>query len=195
MAKEIPVERIRYTTATVNEVSLHLGQMVGMERKFDLAVHWQELPEEIPRRHLAVPLEQVTAAQLYPNLHDTGLLPHNVIIYDWKALDATRNGLNTIGQVSTFWIQIQNNDIKSFSLGFAREGKGGDTWCCTIYTNNESYFLDHLLHHVNLASAGRCVSFFVTFQTKFVETMHELDWAQFNEGDGAFALTLLERVL
>lgn len=199
LAKSVPVERVRYTTATENETSLHLGQKVGMQRKFDLAVHWQGLPKEIPDRRIEVPLKQAGSSKLYPDLIDAGLLPHNVVIFDWKALDATLEGLGTIEQVSDFWIQMQNDVIKAFSLGFARDSKDGNTWCCTIYTKEESCFLDNLSHHANIASERKCNVFFVTFQTNFVETLKGVDWAQFKDGDDDFALdfalTLLERVL
>lgn len=194
IAKEIKVERIRYTTATDNHQSLHIGEMVGMERKFDLAFYWHEKPNEITWRIAETSLKEVTSAELSPDLISSGLLPHNVVIYDWKALDATREGLDKIESTAKFWIQIENRIIKSFSLGFARDDKEGQMWCFTIYANDQAGFLTHFSHHLTKASEANCNVIFGIYQTNFVDTLYSFDWVQQIEDD-SMTLTLLERVL
>ncbi|MFW9944474.1 MAG: GNAT family N-acetyltransferase [Candidatus Sifarchaeia archaeon] len=199
-AIDLRLERIRYTSATVNVESLHLGEKVGMKRKFNLAVSWHANPGEIAWRSSTDPLKEVVSTQLHHNLVDSGLLPSNVIIHDWKALDATPDALDKIGQTARFWVQKQDDVIKSFSLGFIRDASGGPQWAFTIYASSESSFLDHLSHHVGMASENECTSMFGAFQEEFSDTFYDLDWAQHEEEEDdeegeEFALTLLERVL
>jgi N-acetylglutamate synthase-like GNAT family acetyltransferase len=199
-AIDLRLERIRYTSATVNVESLHLGEKVGMERKFDLAVSWHADPGEIAWRSSTDPIKEVVSTQLHHNLIDSGLLPYNIIICDWKALDATPEALDKIGQTARFWVQMENDEIKSFSLGFKHDASGGPQWAFTIYASSESGFLDHLSHHVEMASENKCTSMFGAFQKEFSDTFYNLDWAKHEEDEDdeegeEFALTLLERVL
>jgi GNAT superfamily N-acetyltransferase len=194
IAREIPVERIRYTTAIGNEKSLHLGETVGMKRKFDLAVHWQDRIDEISWKSSLRPIEEASLEELYPQLLEAALLPYNVLIYDWKALDVTREGLKKIGSLARFWTQTTQEKIDSFSLGFSHEDQSGPQWCFTIYAKDESLFLDQLSHHVKIASDSECKTFFMTYQTDFVDTFRSLDWVRPIE-DEEMALTLLEKTL
>jgi GNAT superfamily N-acetyltransferase len=194
VAKEVKVERIRYTTATDNHQSLHLGKMVGMERKFDLAFYWYENPDEISWRITEDSLKEASSSELFPALIDSGLLPRNVVIYDWKALDANQEGLENIETTAKFWIQTEDNRIKSFSLGFSRDEKSGQMWSFTIYSNDEAGFLTHLSHHLTKASETKCDLIFGIFQTDFVDTFYALDWVKRPE-EGDMTLTLLERIL
>jgi RimJ/RimL family protein N-acetyltransferase len=196
LARSIPVERIRYTTAVDNETSLHLAKGVGMKRRFSLAVHWQENPAEISWRISASPLLEVSADEVYQNLTNSMLLPFNTIIYDWKALDATPEGLAKIGSTAKFWVQKQADRVTSFSLGLIREAKSGPQWSFTIYASDESGFLQHLSHHLSMAVEKACTSIFVTFGTEYVNALHGMDWVKLEEDeDEDWALTLLERVL
>jgi ribosomal protein S18 acetylase RimI-like enzyme len=193
LAMEIPVERIRYTTAVGNETSLHLGNSIGMHRKFDLAVHWQDGIDEITWSSPVRPVKAVSAGDLYPQLLDSGLLPHDVVIYDWKALDASREGLEKIGALARFWTQTIGRDIVSFSLGFAREDQAEPQWCFTIYAMDDTSFLDQLSYHLRMASDTGCKTLFMTYQTSFTEAFYSLDWVRPIE-DEEMALTLLERI-
>ncbi|MFW9869349.1 MAG: GNAT family N-acetyltransferase [Candidatus Thorarchaeota archaeon] len=192
MAKEIPVERIRYTTAADNESSLHLGESVGMRRKFDLAVHWQDIDNEISWSVSQNPVREVSVAELYPRVLNTELFPHNIIIYDWKALDVTRESLEKIGKDSRFWMQIMGDEIVSISLGLTREDQSGSHWSFSIYAKDGSTFLDQLAHQVKMTFDTGCKSFFVTYQTDFVESLYSLDWVK-RYDDDSMTLTLLER--
>ncbi len=194
LAKEIPVERIRYTTAVDNETSLHLGEEVGMKRKFDLAVHWQDKIDEVSWSPSASPIRDASIEELYPHLIEAKLLPHNVIIYDWKALDVSYDALEKIASLSKLWVQIIDGVMESFSLGFINEDPNGPQWSFTIYARDDAKFLDQLAHHMKMTSAAECKTIFMTYQMDFVDTLYSLDWVHPFE-DEAMALTLLERVL
>jgi ribosomal protein S18 acetylase RimI-like enzyme len=194
LANEIPVERIRYTTAVGNETSLHLGETVGMRRKLDFAVHWQDRMDEVMWNSSIRPVKEASIEELSPHLIDAELLPHNVIVYDWKALDVSHDALEKIASLSKFWIQSVDGAIESFSLGFIREDPTGPQWSFTIYARDDSTFLDQLAHHLKMASDAGCKTIFMTYQMDFVETFYSLDWVRLIE-DEEMALTLLEKVL
>jgi ribosomal protein S18 acetylase RimI-like enzyme len=196
LAKSIPVQRIRYTTAVSNETSLHLAETVGMKRKFTLAGYWQEGPPKISWRSSNRPLLETTASDIYQNLIDTHLIPFNIIIYNWKALDVTFEGLTKVGAIAQFWVQKEAGKVTSFSLNLNQDARTDLEWAFTIYAKDTSGFLDHLSHHVNMASETGSTSLFGLFEPRFSETFHDLDWDKQNEyEDEEMSLTLLERIL
>ncbi len=192
MAQSIPVNRIRYTTAAGNDTSLHLGETVGMKRKFDLAIHWQNEIDEITWSSLVRPIRNASIKDLYPHLIEAELLPHNVIIYDWKAMDISLEALEKISSLAQFWIQSEEERIVSLSVGLVSRGTTGPEWTVTIYARDESTFLDQLSHHIQKAVESGCKTIFLTYPMDFVEALYSLDWVQLVE-DEYMVLTLLER--
>ena len=193
-AVELKLQRIRYTTATDNLESLHLGESVGMSRKFNLAIYWHENPDEVTWRFKNENVVLIEAEDLKSSLIESGLLECGIIVLDWKAVDATPEALDKIGQTARFWVTSQNEVLKAFSLGLLRDAAGGKEWQFTIYSRNEEAFLSHLSHHLDLASGSKCRTIFGAFQEKYSQTLRSLDWTEYNY-DGDWALTLLERVL
>ncbi len=194
LATNIPVERVRYTTATGNETSLHLGKSVGMKRMFDLAIHWQELGNISPRGSSNSSIQVASPSEIYPDLIDANLVPHNVFVYDWKALDITAENLHKIGLLSKFWTQRSDDALTSISIGFIRNDAQGPQWSFTIYAKDIPSFLDQIAFHLNLATEHECSTIFGTYQMEFIEMLYALDWVQPHEEE-KIGLTLLERVL
>ena len=131
---------------------------------------------------------------MYPDLIHAGVVPHNVIMYDWKALDVSLEGLQKIALLSKFWIQRQDDVINSFSLGFVNQDKTEPQWSFTIYAKDKLGFLDQFSHHVSMALETNCKTLFAAYQLDFVDTLYALDWVTPHE-DEEMALTLLERML
>ncbi len=199
LAKSIPVKRIRYTTAADNTISLHLAKSVGMKTKFKLAFHWQRNPAEISWQSSQRPLIEVSSRAIHDDLIASNLLPFNILIYDWKAVDVTQGGLDIANSIARFWIQRDADRIYSFSLGFPSPQSSSDNsdqeWKFTIHASDSSSFLDQLSHHVHLAAESRCTAIFGSFVTRYVETLNSLDWVTKKEyEDEEWALVLLERV-
>ncbi|MFX1484153.1 MAG: GNAT family N-acetyltransferase [Promethearchaeota archaeon] len=194
IAREIPVERIRYITGVDNETSLHLGGTVGMKRIFDLAVHWQDGMDGVSWSFSGGRIKETSVTELYPHLLEAELLPHNVIIYDWKALDISLEALEKVAGLARFWTQSKDGMIQSVSLGFIREDSAGPQWSFTIYARDDQTFLEQLSHHMKMVSENECKTIFMTYQMDFVDTLHTVDWVRPIE-DEEMALTLLERVL
>ena len=167
-----------------------------MKRRFTLAGYWQEDPTKISWRSSSQPLLETTASDLYQNLIDANLIPFNIIVYDWKALDITLENLTKVNTIAHFWVQKNAGKVTSFSLSVDCDVKSDPEWAFTIYARDISGFLDHLSHHVNMASKAGCTSIFGLFEPKFIETFHNLDWDKQDEyEDNEMSLTLLERIL
>jgi len=195
LAKSLPVERIRYTTAVDNTKSLHLAESVGMKIKFRLPFHWQRNPAEISWHSSQRPVVEVSSSEIYNDLITSNLLPFNILIYDWKAVDVTEGGLDIANSIARFWIQREAERLVSFSLGFPTGGEANQEWGFTIHASDSSSFLDQLSHHICLAADSECTSFFGTFETRFVETLNTLDWVSKEEyEEEEWALFLLERI-
>lgn len=193
-AIELELKRIRYTTATDNLESLHLGESVGMSRKFTLGIYWHEGAMEITWRHTTEDIISINADDLLAPLIESNLVPCNVIVYNWKAMDVTSEALQMLAEKSHFWVTRRSDGIAAFSVGFASKGSDGKEWIFTIYARDDSLFLNHLSHHIMLASENTCATFFGAFQEDYSRTLIELDWVP-SDYKGDWAQTLLERVL
>ncbi|MFW9803567.1 MAG: GNAT family N-acetyltransferase [Candidatus Thorarchaeota archaeon] len=193
-AISLKLERIRYTTATDNLESLHLGESVGMSRKFNLAVFWFENPTQVSWRSSNEEIVSIDAKRLALLLAETKLLPCGVIILDWKALDATPESLEKIGQSAPFCATLQHGNMTALSMGFSRESSEGKQWQFTVYAKSENVFLDHLSHQLVLATEEKCKSIFCAYQEEFSPVMRSLEWTKI-ENEEDWTLTLLERVL
>ncbi len=199
LAKALRVERIRYTTAVDNTKSLHLAESVGMKQKLKLAFHWQRNPTKILWRSAQRPLIEVSSSEIRDDLIASELLPFNILIYDWKAVDITQGGFDIVTSAARFWTQRDANKILSFSIGFPGHQPSDDTsereWKSTIYASDSSSFLDQFSHHIHLASESGCTAFFVTFDARYLELLTTLDWFTKEEyEDEEWAIVLLERV-
>jgi len=193
MAEKIPVARIRYTTAAGNTPSLHLAEKVRMKRKLTYAIHWQNQLDSIDSSILGQPMEPLSPMMYYDELHQSRIIPHNIIVYEWKAIELTLENLQKISNLAKFWIERENSEIRSFSLGFVHEDKSGPEWSSTIYTSNKINFLNQVSNHVVNALTNGCNSLFFTYPLEFQEVLYELDWVQVYEEE-EMAMVLLERV-
>ena len=193
MAEKIPVARIRYTTAAGNEPSLHLAEKVGMKRKITYANHWQDQLDKISLSPSGQLGEPISPMMYYEELHQSKIIPHGIIVYDWKAIDITLENLQKISHLANFWIERENNEIQSFSLGFVKEVKSGPEWSSTIYTSNKTNFLNQVSNHLTYALSNKCNSLFLIYPLEFQETLYELDWIRIWE-DEVMEMVLLERI-
>ncbi|MFX1607337.1 MAG: GNAT family N-acetyltransferase [Promethearchaeota archaeon] len=193
VANEIPVERIRYTTAVGNKRSLHLGEKVGMTRSSTLAIHWQDQIDEIELPASDQSLQSVTPLSIYQELVDSKIVPYNILIYDWKAVDITKENLENIGSVTESWAEMREGRINSVSFGLSRKDISGSQWSCAVYAADGPSFLSQIFHNLTIAQSSKAKSIFLTYPLKFVKTLYALDWIQPDE-DEEMAITLLERV-
>ncbi|TFF92588.1 GNAT family N-acetyltransferase [Candidatus Thorarchaeota archaeon] len=190
--QKLGVERLRYTTATTNVESIHLAKKLGMERMFDLAVYWHGDPTEIKWSHYEKGIVEMGPGELHSLLIQSRIVPSNIIVYDWKAIDSSTEGIMKLAELSKLWAQVEEGEVTSFSLGFSHDTLHGLEWSFTIYTHDINGFLDHLSHHIELAQEAACDGFFMIFPTRFMEPLRSFDWIEQHED---IQLTLFERLL
>ncbi len=194
LAHTLDAERIRYTTASDNETSLHLAASVGMEKKLILRAYWHENPSEISWALDSDDIAGVGYSGLAQNLLESNILDQGIVIYDWKALDMNEGNLKKIAEKAKFWVERDDLGITSFSLGLERlEGDTG-YWSCTIYARTDNAFLRALSHHIAIATDEGYQGFFVLFQPKYHDIFQSLGWP-IQENEGPTSLVLLERRL
>jgi RimJ/RimL family protein N-acetyltransferase len=194
LALTLGVERIRYTTASDNEASLHLAASVGMKKKLTLRAYWHEKPSEISWKLDSNEVTRVGHGSLAHDLLNSNIVDQDIVIYDWKALDVDGRNLNKIAERAEFWVQRDRGGIASFSLGLERLEGDSRYWSCTIYAQSETAFLQALSHHIAVATGRGYEGFFVLFQVKYDNIFRSLGWTvQYpEEEEGPTLLVLLE---
>ncbi|MFQ5832916.1 MAG: GNAT family N-acetyltransferase [Candidatus Thorarchaeota archaeon] len=102
-ASKLGVERLRYTTDTTNLASLKLAEKAGLKPLLEMGVAWSLLEDLKDWITDTSSLKEVEPDEVHVLLQrDSSLLASNVIIYDWKALDVTREALREIASSSRF---------------------------------------------------------------------------------------------
>lgn len=193
-AKGLGVLRLRYTTSTENEASLKLAQRYGFARVFEMSVFWRLVPRTritgaaCPALRIASPSEVYAEIQANPQL-----IPTKVLVSDWKALDCTREGIETVGETHTFFVPNNGQEGSSLSYGALRDRDQTLLWVFTIHATMTEGFLSHLHRNVAEASAHGCDSVMGTYDVKFEKAFQDVDWSL--EGHWDTKLILLEKTL
>lgn len=151
-ASDLGVERLRLTAAMDNTPSLKLAREVGMSERFRMSVLWKGVSEARAWKYDSVPIRKIDADRAFDALRETaGLLPGNVVVYYWYALDATQDNLRDIDKVADFWLGQHEGRTVSLSIGLAAAEGDEGVWSCTIYATDLDAFLSNLSHHLELA--------------------------------------------
>lgn len=195
-AHEHGVQRIRYTTASDNIESLHLASAIGMSIKVELGIFWHEDLESISWKHSNREVKPVTHKELPTSIYESDLFPYGVVVHDWKAFDASPESLEEMNKTTRFWIQKDNDDIISFSVGGDRYEGSDRYWGVAIYAKQETDFLDHLAYHLSMAT-GKYSGLFAAYPVKFIKTISSFDWAYdtHDRTEEEMRMLLLERIL
>lgn len=190
MARDIGTKRIRYTTASVNEKSLHLALKSGMTKLFEHGVYWQNQIEEIPWTFPEHDIEKLDIDQEFSLLEKSNLIPRGILIIDWKAMDFTLTALRSFDDVEC-WVHRDGDSIKSISIGTTRHDVLGSLWGFTIYAENEMHFLEHFSHHLDRARSNRLTRIEMIFPLEFSNMLYNFEWID-KDSEGINAV-LLER--
>jgi GNAT superfamily N-acetyltransferase len=146
------VSRVRYTTDTTNRASLRLAEEVGMGRKLDMGVFWAPTVQADSDRKGGPRLTTVGAEKVHDLvLTNTGLIPLGILVFDWKAVDASESALRKVGEKCRLWANVRAGVLKSLSLGLDRKEMKETEWSFTIYADDNDGFLRHLSHHLSYA--------------------------------------------
>lgn len=176
-AQHLNVQRLRFTTASDNLVSLRLGEKVGFERLLKMGVFWHPDPNIIPSPKNYPPIKKASSEEIYELVtNHPQIIPQSVLVYDWKALDSTHDGFETVGESNEFYVALRKGRIDSFSLGGNRYESEGSTWSFTIYAAKTDGFQSQLSHQIALAQRCAHSAIMCTYETKFEKTLNDIDW-------------------
>jgi GNAT superfamily N-acetyltransferase len=193
-ARDLGVIRLRYTTSTENEASLKLAEKYGFARAFEMSVFWRPVPRTrvagaarpVPR--ISTPLEVYAMTEANPDL-----VPAKVVVFDWKALDCTRESLKLIGKNHTFFVPRKGQDVDSLSYGTLRHRGRTLLWVFTIHATQTAGFLSHLHRNLAIASKHGSTAVMGTYDLKFEKAFQNMDWGP--KRHWGTRLVLLEKVL
>lgn len=190
-AKELGVVRLRYTTSTENEASLKLAEKYGFIRVFEMSVFWRpDIRAALPgANHHATRIS--SPAEIYALVQaNSHLIPSRILVFDWKALDCTLEGLEALGKSHEFYVSHQKGTVDSLSYGSIRHRGEILLWVFTIHAINPRGFLSHLHRNIASASERRCNAVMGTYDVKFKTAFREVDLGSEEWGTN---LVLLER--
>jgi GNAT superfamily N-acetyltransferase len=189
--EDLGVERLRYTTGENNFVSLKLAANAGFTRVLDKAVYWCAKPKKMLKSQGYSPIEEEKLEKVYQLLKtNRDLIPRNVLIYDWKAVDATAENLLEIGHTRGFFVAFKADKLDSLSLGHSKEDLES-TWGFTVHASDSAGFLAHLSFHVNRAIESHSSQIMITFEKEFEKILTQTDFGC--EEQDNIHLVLVER--
>jgi hypothetical protein len=188
------VPRLRYTTSTENEASLKIAEKYGFAKVLEMGVFWHPDPKTIPSTKSYPHIRKSTFNEVHTLLKGSPhVIPHKILVYDWKVLDATLESLETLSKVHEFYIALKKVQIDSLSYGSSRSGPDGSMWIFTIFATDLQGFLSHLSHNIALASERGLAAIMGTYELDFEEALHDVDWIS-AERWGTH-MVLLERIM
>ncbi len=184
-AQELGAERIRLTLSADNPVPIALAKSVGMESLFMLSVTWCAPPEETTNDIETLKVTEVSGVELIKrDLQSTSLLPSNVLVYFWYALDCSPETLRTLDSKVRFWIAEDDEEIVGLSIGLKQSTPGGLEWCSTIYAKHDASFLSLIPSQIEEARDSECLSLMfinapeysdiLISETSLIEKWHEI---------------------
>lgn len=191
-AKKLSVERLRYTTSTENEASLKLAEKYGFARAFEMRVFWRPNLDAALSKAKDYLVRQTRPQEVYTLLQASpNLVSPKILIFDWKALDCTLEGLETLGKSHEFYASLEEGEVDSLSYGSSRRRGEILLWVFTVYATEPRGFLSHLYHNAAVALERGCDAIMGAYEPKYAEAFQNVDWG--TEEDWGTNLVLLER--
>lgn len=174
-AEHLRVQRLRYTTSTMNAASLKIAEMAGFSKVLTMAVTWHDNPKPVSKARGDYPSIKKRSPRRTWSLLETDLhiVPHRVLIYDWQALDCSCRNLEEIGKTHEFFPSVNKRTADSMSIGQARQTPNRQSWSFTAYATDSKGFLAQLSHNISTASKHGLSMIACTFETKFEKTLNQ----------------------
>jgi N-acetylglutamate synthase-like GNAT family acetyltransferase len=191
--EDLGVDRLRYTTGENNAASLKLASNAGFSRLLDKAVFWCMKPKKAPAVQRYLPIEQAKPERAYDLLKtNPNLVPHGVLIFDWKAVGSTLENFKEIGQTYGFFVALKKGRLDSMSFGHSRTDLER-TWSFTVYTNDRLGFRAHLSFNMKRALEIQADTVMITYEKLYEDTLSQVRFGceEYDTGH----LVLLERLL
>lgn len=175
LGETLNVQRLRYTTGGNNRASLKLARKAGFKRLFKVSAFWYEDLKATAkptgtRRSIVEATPQEAHALLGTSL---SLVPHNILIYDWKAVNGTLHGFKETGKDHHFYVTNRRGKLEVFSFGHAIPDSQHDRWSFTVYALREKDLVAHFHHHLETALSKGLSATVCTCPTQFESTLKE----------------------
>lgn len=173
LGDSLGVQRLRYTTGSNNRASLKLAKEAGFARILKMRIYWyQNIKAPKGSKLTRPPLKEFAPKAAYNSSRSNpALIPRNVLVYDWKALDSTLQAFTEIGKTHSIYASERKMKLESLSFGYKRLGSDYKSWNFTLYASNPKSFLSQFLNHATTASDNGLTSMAFTFKPKFQEAL------------------------
>jgi len=159
-----------------------------------MSVLWKDVSEAKAWKHESLPIKKIDSDRAFDALQETtGLLPENVVVYYWYALDATRDNLREIDKAADFWTGRRGDQTVSLSVGLTAEEGDERVWSCCIYATDLDAFLSNLSHHLQLARKLKLPVLMCIHQVTFEAAYKQVAWLK--RGGHRMRLGLFEKQL
>jgi N-acetylglutamate synthase-like GNAT family acetyltransferase len=192
-AEDLNIERLRYTTGDNNAASLRLASMAGFQRLLEKTVFWCVKPKRVPALRGYLLIEEAKPENAFESLKtNPRLVLHEVLVYDWKAIDGTPENFKEIGRDHKFFVALKDGKLDSMSFGHSRKDLE-KTWGFTVYAGDSEGFLAQLSFNMGRALEAGAEWVMVTFGREFEEKLHQIDFGCDEQDIGH--LLLLEKQL
>lgn len=175
LGETLNVRRFRYTTGGNNRVSLKLARKAGFKRLLKMSAFWYEEVKSIEAPTFShTRVKEAKPQEAYETLKTNEyLIPCNILMYDWKAVEANSAGFKVVGKDHGFYITKKGTKLQALSFGHTRPGSERGSWSFTVYASDEDSFLSHFCHHMNTALGKDLSSMACTCQTRFAAVLKE----------------------
>ena len=192
-AEHLGVRCLRYTTADENIASLKLAKMAGFSRLLTMTVLWIINLTTSPQIKGYTTIEKTSPARASRLLKtNPDIIPHRILIYDWKALNNKLQNLEQIGKDHHFYVALKDGKADSISFALGRLEPNQAWWSFTVYADDAKGFVAQLSNNMAIALEHGFKSITCTFETKFEKTLcSSLDFE--SEERGMTHLVLLEK--
>jgi ribosomal protein S18 acetylase RimI-like enzyme len=175
LGEELRVQRLRYTTGSNTKASVKLAKKAGFKKLFKLSVFWHEgldsrARSKFPRGVMTevTPRDAYEISRICPSL-----VAGDVLVYDWKAVDATPRGFKEVAKDHVFYASKNRGELPAFSFGHSRPESDFARWSFTVYALDQNSFLKHFRIHVNAALNAGLAATVCTCPTTFEKMLKE----------------------
>jgi N-acetylglutamate synthase-like GNAT family acetyltransferase len=190
--ERLGVECLRYTTSDENAASVKLAKMAGFSRILRMTVSWHHNLAQVPKLTGYPPIRKQgperTCGLLKTNPR---ILPHGMLIYEWKALESTCSNVREVGKNHTFYVALKGRRLDSLSISSSRKEPDESYWGFTAYAVDSSGFLAQFSRNVAFALKRGVGSVVCTFETRFEKALDGVGLK--SEEDHKTHLILLEK--
>jgi N-acetylglutamate synthase-like GNAT family acetyltransferase len=187
----LKVQRLRYTTAVDNRISLQLAEKTGFVKLVTMGVAWHSNPVSMPAKRSFSTVRESSPEDAYELVRGDPAINPKVLVYDWKALDSILEGFQTVGESNEFHVAFRKDKFDSFSFGHFRHESTGSERSFTIYGTTADSFLSHFSHQVSLALEGDTPAIVCIYETRFEKTLYSVEWV--SKDNWGTQLVLLEK--